>query len=176
MRHIIIFFISIAPLFATSQSTAPHFEKKAIGKSGAYAYLPGQVEDVDLSYSPDSSKVYTIGSTIKDYRFDVIFVALSTPAQSDEDVSPLLEAYMDYLKGALEVTSSAGYGKGRTLSTHPAAKGMIDYWKDKDKNEMTVTGWADKKYIAVLVITGPEQYPQVSVADVFFKGFRFPGD
>ena len=176
MKYIIIFFAYLSPLIVFSQSTAPHFEKHAIGKSGAYVYLPGIAEEPTFEYSPDSSKVYTISSSFNDYRFEVIFIQLSEAASSDDLVSPLLEAYLDYLKSSLNVVSSTGYGKGWALNTHSSAIGIKDYWKDKDKFERVVTGWADKKYIAVLVITGTASYPDVTVADVFFKGIRFPGD
>jgi hypothetical protein len=164
------------PWFGYTQTTVPHFEKTAVGKSGAYAYMPAKAGEATEEYSPDSSKVYTLNCSLDKYNFDVIFVKLREPVSGNADIETLLVAYLDYLKEALQVTKATGYGKGHTLDTHTTATGIIDYWSDAENNEMSVTGWADGNYIAVLLITGSAQYPNTSVSQVFFKGIRFPGD
>ncbi len=88
----------------------------------------------------------------------------------------MLIEYIDYLKTVLETRECVGYGKGRTLSTHKGSVGVIDYCEDRDNSEVQIAGWADKKYMAVLIITGEHQDPNSSVSDIFFKGIRFPGD
>ncbi len=170
-----VLFVLAIGTFSQAQK-APKFEKTPIGNSGAYVYMPAKGEPAELTYSEDKSKVYTMNVEFDDYLYDVVFVELAEPLESETIAEGMLIEYIDYLKTVLETKECAGYGKGRTLSTHNGARGVIDYCKDSDNYELQITGWADKKYLAVLIITGEHQYPNPSVSDIFFKGIRFPGD
>lgn len=158
---------------------APRFSKTPVGDSGVSLYLPGAPVDQTVSYSPDSSKVYTIEAIDSSqgamYRFGSIVVnmkGVEVAGMEDE----ILTQYMDYLKEEFTVKSSAGYGKGHTLSTHPSAKGVLDYWLDGDGTHWIVKGWAAESTLFVMFIYGPEDYPNVNISELFFKGARFFGD
>lgn len=172
----LLLFLLSAPLFAQK---APKFAKYPIGNSGLNIYLPAQPDSVTLAYSPDSSKVYTIesldSSSGKYYHFGAIVVDLKEKLAGGEEEDMII-AYLDYLKTAFEITESAGYGKGHTLETHPAAKGVIDYWKDKEGDEWRIFAWADTNYVVVMFEYGPGDYPNENVIEIFRKGIRFPGD
>jgi hypothetical protein len=158
---------------------APRFTKTPVGDSGTFIYLPGAPVDQTVSYSPDSSKVYTIeavdSSQGASYRFGAIVVNLNNVDLKDME-EEMLTQYMDYLKGMFGVKESAGYGKGHTLSTHPTAKGVLDYWLDTEGTHWKVKGWAAESTLFVLFIYGPEDYPNVNVSELFFNGARFRGD
>ncbi len=177
-------FLSISALFLAfagqmAAQTAPRFVKTPIGNSGCSLYLPGKADPVDISYSPDSSVVYTIESldstTGKYFHFGAILVELNGVdlAGTEEE---MLVNYMDYLQGAFEIEEAAGYGKGHTLSTHPSAKGILDYWTDIDEDEWTVKGWAAESTLFVMFVYGPEVYPNYNIVETFFNGARFKGD
>jgi hypothetical protein len=159
--------------------TAPRFVKTPIGDSGCSLYLPGKPDPVDVSFSPDSSVVYTIetldSTSGKYFHFGTILVNLNGMelAGMEED---MLESYMDYLQQAFEIVESAGYGRGHTLSTHPTAKGVIDYWEDATGDQWAVKGWAAESTLFVMFVYGPENYPNYNVVDMFFNGARFKGD
>lgn len=174
MRIILLLFVTAAISTGAFAQTGVKWQKTAIGNSGAYVYMPGPCEPAVMEKSPDSSLVYTMNSVVDNYVFDVVFVKMSERVGPDE-MEPLLISYMDFLKGTFEVTSAAGYGKGHTLGTHDTAKGVLDYWTDKDGNSITIMGWIDAQYIAVLAITGTKS-ADYNVSDVFRKGIRFPGD
>ncbi len=174
MRYTLLFWMLAAFTTGLFAQEGVKFQKVAIGNSGAYAYMPGPCDPAVLEKSPDSSLVYTMNTVVDNFVFDVVLVKLNVYV-APQEVEPLLESYLDFLKTPLEIVSAAGYGKGHTLTTHPAAKGILDYWKDKDGNEVKVMGWADTQYIAVMIITG-KTTPNLGVSDVFMKGIRFPGD
>lgn len=80
-----------------------------------------------------------------------------------------------YLPGKpdpLDVSKSPDH----TLSTHPSAKGVLDYWKDATGDEWVVKGWAAESTLFVMFVYGPEAYPNYIIVDTFFKGARFKGD
>ncbi|MCX6181515.1 MAG: hypothetical protein NT150_06280 [Bacteroidetes bacterium] len=139
--------------------------------------MPAEPDPVDLSYSPDSARVYTIealdSSTGMYFHFGAIVVEDVDLGDSKEE---MVIAYMDYLKTAFNVKTAAGYGKGHTLSTHASAVGVLDYWEDADGDQWKVKGWADSKSIVVMFVYGPKEYPNLNVTDIFFNGIRFPGD
>jgi hypothetical protein len=158
---------------------APRFTKTPVGDSGASVYLPGLPVDQTVSYSPDSSKVYTMEaidtSQGASYRFGVIVVNLNGVDLKDME-EEMLTQYMDYLKDMFGVKQSAGYGKGHTLDTHPTAKGVLDYWLDAEETHWVVKGWAAESTLFVMFIYGPEDYPNVNVAQLYLNGARFAGD
>ena len=163
----------------TSFSQAPKFTKVDVGTSGCKLYMPGTPDPVELSYSPDSSKVYTIESLDSTYssyfHLGAIVVRLKDTDITGQEEDMLVN-YMDYLKDAFKIAKSAGYGKGHTLSTHPTAKGVLDYWEDADGDQWVVKGWAAESTMFVMFIYGNKEFPNMSVREVFFNGARFPGD
>lgn len=179
MRNLFFLLLLFVGSSAFSQNSL-RFTKYDVGTSGCKLYLPDTPDPVDLSYSPDSSKVYTIealdSTTNAYYHFGAIVVDLKGGALADDEKEDMIISYMDYLKTAFNIESSAGYGKGHTLTTHETAKGVLDYWVDKDGDHWKVMGWAAEQYIIVQFVYGPRDYPNTNVLDIFFKGIRFPGD
>lgn len=158
---------------------APRFNKVDVGDSGCKVYIPGKPDPVKLEYSPDSSKVYTIETLDSTYgayfHMGAIVVRLKDVDLKDQGEEMLI-SYLDYLKEAFKIKKAIGYGKGHTLSTHPTAKGVIDYWEDADGDQWAVKGWAAESTIFVMFIYGPKEFPNNNVKNVFFDGARFPGD
>jgi hypothetical protein len=149
----------------------PRFSKVELG-AGMQAYFPSKPE-VERTLSQDSSDVYTGEVAWKEFFFSTIAVKFSAPF-ADEELEPLAESYLDFLKGQFGVTGSAGYGRGHTLESNPKAKGIIDYWEDGEKNQYSVKVWIDPNYMGVMVIYGPKEFPNFNVAQLFLNGFRFP--
>ncbi|MFN8285232.1 MAG: hypothetical protein U0V74_00690 [Chitinophagales bacterium] len=176
MRVILIVLLVVGFANVLNAQQTPRFTKMPIGNSGAYAYMPAKGDPAEFSYSQDSSKVFTMNASFDDYLYDVIYIEFAQAFETDEQVDAVLVSYLDYLKTVLKTTSCAGYGKGHILSTHKQAQGVKDYCKDDEGSELQLMGWADKHYLAVLVITGDKQYPNQSVVDMFLNGIRFPGD
>jgi hypothetical protein len=171
---------SILPISSVlNAQKAPRFVKTDIADSGAKLYLPGTPDPVNISYSQDSSKVYTIetidSTTGSYYHFGSIVAQLNGVDLQGQEEEMLIQ-YMDYLQTALAIESTAGYGKGHTLDTHPSAKGVLDYWRDEADDHWIVKGWAAESTIFVMFIYGPSDYPNQNVVDIFFKGARFAGD
>jgi hypothetical protein len=175
MKHFLT--ISIILVLAISSLHAQDsFKKYPIGDSGCSVYFFNEPGPSDMSYSQDSSQVYTIESLDPEgINCSVILVSLSTEFEGD-DIVDLTEAYLDYLKDQLKVTESVGYSTVETLSTHPTAKCIRDYWQDED-SEMSVMAHNDGRYIAVMLAwSDKEGYDITPQCEAFFKGFRFPGD
>jgi hypothetical protein len=136
------------------------------------AYMPEQ-PTVERTLSEDSSAVFTCEVKWQDFFFAVIAVKFSAPMEDDVQ-QEVAESYMDFLKGQFGITSAAGYGRGHTLESHGAAKGIIDFWQDGDGNQYQLKTWVDSKNLAVMMIYGPKEFPNYNVAQVYLNGFRFP--
>lgn len=164
----------------TTFTQAPRFKKVPVSDSGCSIYIPGDPGPVDLSYSPDSSKVYTIETLDSTYNayfhMGAIVVRLKDMTMKPEESEDMVISYLDYLKTAFNIKKAAGYGKGHTLTTHPTAKGVIDYWEDADGDQWAVKGWAAESTMFIMFIYGPKEFPNYNVQSVFFEGARFPGD
>lgn len=174
----LLFFFTSALFAQDSEEPVPRFHKVAIGTSGTFAYVPNDEEfSVDLSYSPDSSRVYNGEVLSGNYRFAIIVVKFNGMELVDQqEREDMLVSYMDYLQETFSIVSSAGYGKGHTLDQYPEATGVIDYWEDEDGDEWAVKGWADAHTLAVLMLYGTGTYPHYNVQDMFLNGFRFDGE
>jgi hypothetical protein len=163
-----------APVAAPAPAPAPRIEKQAIGECGCSAYAPPGLTFEPPSKSPDGADVWTGSTFVDGWEFGVIAVKFADAGfGADVDLEALAEGYMEYLKGTLEITSAAGFGRGHTLESNPAAKGIIDFWKDAEGDEFAVKSWIDQKRLAVLFVAGPGAYPVPTVQQLFLDGFRF---
>ncbi len=179
MRYLSVFVFLFLSILCNAQTSPSLFSKYPIGESTVQIYFPSQPDEVYVDYSPDSSMVYTTectdSSTGQDFQFGAIVVNLQDEIE-EELQEDLLVSYMDYLKESFNIQSTAGYGKGHTLTTHESAKGIIDLWEDEDLQKWEVTGWIAENTIVVLFEYGPDEYPNKNVIEIFMKGVRFFGD
>lgn len=153
----------------------PRLSKTDIGQSGCAAYLPAEMPEFDLQKSEDGADVYTSEVAIDSFVFGCIAVKFTEAFEdsSPENQEELLISYMEFLKGAFEITDATGYGKGHTLESAPDARGVIDYWKDDAGNQYVVKGWINRKYIGFLYIGGAGDYPYFNLQQMYLDGFRF---
>ena len=152
----------------------PRLQKFSIAESGFQAYLPSYPENLELTWSEDSSRVWSGEVEAGGQRFGLICVSLADPLEEDIQLD-VLESYLDYLQEAFPVVESAGYGFGHTLESNPGVKGILDYWDDSEGYSWTIKGWVNANYLAVLYIGGGEEEPNVNGANLFLNGIRFPG-
>jgi len=172
---LVSFFINMLA-FGQGTFTAPRFTKTAIGNSGSFAYLPETKtpQTFDMSYSPDSARLYTCDIAFGNFNYSVIVVKLNDVIlETNEDKENMIISYLDYLKKNFDIVQFAGYGKGHTLESNPQAIGMIDYWEDKDKQQWSVKAWADESTLGVMLVYGATEYPNATTLGMFLNGFRF---
>jgi hypothetical protein len=152
---------------------AQTLKKYPIGASGCSAYLYCNPGSFDFSLSPDSSKVYAGECIAGDITYDIICVKMKEEIKEMEDAEGVLEQYLDYLKSNFQIVSAAGYGKGHRLKGNEHTRGMIDYWMDKDNNNIKVKGWTDGQFIAVNILISAKEI-QEARANAFLDGIVFP--
>lgn len=165
-------------LFAQQQSKVPtpRFTKQAIATTGCYAYLPEGVNWAEQTKSPDSSDIFQCSRTYEGgYELGLIFVHFSAPFNTltQPELEDLLISYSDYLKGSFNIKSAVGYGRGHRLAADTTVIGVIDYWEDKDKKQMSVQGWINPEYLAFYYILGPDNQAD-KFRSIFFNGLRLP--
>ncbi|MBP6455428.1 MAG: hypothetical protein KA275_01760 [Chitinophagaceae bacterium] len=179
MKSILLFKLV---LFTSLQlfSKPPRMAKYSVGNSGIQLYFPSKPDEAVVSYSEDSSKIFTIScldtSQNAAYYFEAIVVTLNENINAQDHIDNLVIPYLDYLKKNFNISDAAGYGKGHTLENHQTAKGVIDYWVDNDGIKYNITAWGAEKYIVILIIKGADTYPIFNITEMYKKGVRFPGD
>ena len=149
-------------------------KKYPIGNSGCSAYFYCNPGDFNLSYSDDSSKVYTAECEKDSTSYGVICVKLAQPVLDIASAENLLIQYLDFLKTSLKITSSAGYGKGHRLRGKENIHGVIDYWKDSENSKWKVKGWTEGKYIVVLYTYTKKDLSEEKT-NVFLDGILMEG-
>lgn len=176
-RFILILVFSKLTLAASTQSEQkiPRLVKTPISNTGCSAYFPKVDQELtfELSYSQDSSKMYTGEVEHGTHKFAIIMVKMNHKLSETKEKEELLTNYLDYLKTSFEIAKSAGYGKGHTMESEPKATGVIDYWEGKDKTQWGVKAWAAEDVLAIMMLYGPEKYPIFNVQKMFLDGFRF---
>lgn len=172
---IIICFIAFQFTAQTTETKVPHLVKRTIENTPCTTFFPDDEDpNFELSYSPDSSKVYTGEVYSGDHHFSLILIELNgMELQNVEEKENILINYLDYLQGTFNIASAAGYGKGHKMESDSDAVGVIDYWEDMDGDQWAVKAWANKKFLAVLMLYGPIEYPLFNVQQLFLDGFRF---
>ncbi len=162
-------------LFAVNTASGQSLRKYPVSNSGCSAYFfcdPSGTFNTEKS--PDSSDVFTGECTDDSISYGVICVRLKDQISDLKVSEDMLVSYLDYLKGSLNITSAAGYGKGHRLKNSGDTRGMIDYWKDKDGLNWKIKGWTNGKYICVLYVYTKSEVPETK-ANVFLDGLLFPG-
>ncbi|MBI1341858.1 MAG: hypothetical protein GC171_02870 [Terrimonas sp.] len=160
-------------LFWQSSLDAQKLQKYPIGNSGCQAYNFCDPGEFELNRSEDSSAVWTAACTVDSVTYGIICVKLYDETSDLSAAEALLISYLDFLKLSFDVTRAAGYGKGHRLQGLENTRGVIDYWEDKDKNQIKIKGWADTRFIAVLYAYSRKDAID-SKTDIFLNGFRFP--
>jgi hypothetical protein len=139
-------------VFGTLISSAQYgnFRKYQIAQTAHYCYFPADPGTFDEQKSEDGQLIYTGHVVVNNNTFGVITVLLneSFASNTKEELENLLVSYMDYLKGSFNVTGAVGYGHGHTLNSNPDAIGVLDYWENKDGEQLVVKGWVNKKAIS----------------------------
>lgn len=170
--------LAIALILLLSSQVFPQnsLKKYPIGDSGCFAYFFAEPFPADLSYSPDSSRVYVMESMSSDSVTCSTITVMLAEEIPQEEIEGMMTNYLDYLKSNLNVTESTGYGRGVSLATHPGAKGIRDFWKD-ETSDISVISYSDGKVIEVMMIYAQDPEKDITnKRDAFFNGFRFPGD
>ena len=92
--------------------------------------------------------------------------------------NPMLNEVSDMIPTLLtkemsrSLTGAVGVGRGHTHAENASARGVIDYWKDKDGDSWAVKGWVDSTRLAVMFVYGPGDYPYLTAQQLFLDGFR----
>lgn len=161
-------------LICAGTSFSQALKKYAIGKSGCSVYSfcdPGTFEE---NYSEDSARVFTSECKNEDAYYGTICIQLKKELLNMATAEEVLIAYLDFLKSAFKITTAAGYGKGLRLNGMENTRGIVDYWKDDEKNNWKVKGWTNGKFITVLYAYSLKELPETKVNAVL-DGFLFKG-
>lgn len=150
-------------------------KKYPIDNSGCSAYFFCNPGTFNVSYSEDSSILYTGECKAADsITYGIICVKLKEAVTGSQTAEELLISYLDFLKTTFDIRSAAGYGKGHTMDSNPQAHGVIDYWKAGNDDEWKVKGWTDGKFIAVMYVYASGSLQETEKQNAFLNGFRFP--
>lgn len=162
-----------APPAATP--AVPRFSRTAVGTCGCALYAPPGLVFDPPTKSQDGADVWTGEVTTDGWTFGAIVVRFSEPMKdADGDaLEGMLVSYMQFLQGQFDVVGAVGVGRGHTHAENPAARGVIDYWKDKEGQSWAVKGWVDAERLAVLYVRGNGDYPWFSAQQMYLDGFRF---
>jgi hypothetical protein len=179
MKHLLLLCCGLlVACIASAQPEKMRPSKAAIGDSGCsiYWFTQPSSPEPDVVFSADSSKMYLWEDSIDtDYTFGLILIRYSEPLENNKETKEqMMTAYLDYLQEQLGITGAAGYGMGHTLEDYPNVIGLIDYWEDVDEVRYAVKAWSDSNFMAVLYISGPDDYPVFNIQDMFLNGIRFP--
>jgi hypothetical protein len=158
-----------------ANSFSQSIKKYPIGDAGCSAYFFCTPSRFNVSYSDDSSKVYTGDCKAADsLTYGIICIKLKEKVADLQQAEDITLAYLDYLKQSFDVGSAAGYGKGHRLEGKEDTRGIIDYWKDKTGNEWKIKAWTDGKFIGVLYVFAKGSLNETNRINLFLDGFRLP--
>jgi hypothetical protein len=175
-KLVTLLLISGSALIGKAQDAPqPELVKTMIGKTTCFASMPTGMTWSAPTKTADSSDVYS-GS--KDcghgFTFGVILVQFSEPLfSSPDELEDEMIVYMEGLKKSWNVTKASGYGRGLIMTSDAKARGVIDYWTDKDGKEYAIKGWCNKTGYGIMYIKGPNIYPHATIQKNFFESFRF---
>ena len=163
----------LASFLISAALNAQTLKKYPVSTSGCFLYNYCESK-YDVTYSDDSSKVYTGECKSGEVTYGVICIKLLRPFDDLLAAEDLMVSYVDYLKGSFGIKKAAGYGKGHRLNNNEATRGILDYWEDKELDKWTIKAWTDGKFIGFLYAYSKKELPEQKV-NVFLDSFRLPG-
>lgn len=174
-KLIFLVFVLILSNVKSQTNSIPRLEKMSIPECDCSVYMPQGTSMFNKAFSQDSSLVFTAEYVTEDnFSFSAIAVKFKESLGKDKTINEeMLVMYMDYIKAQLQITESAGYGKGHTMEKYPNAIGIIDYWVDASGFQFAVKGWIDGDKLAILYIAGSTEYPVFNLQQMYLDGFRF---
>lgn len=170
MRNSFLVFSILCSCISASSQT---LKKYPVGNSGCflYSYCESKYE---MSYSEDSSKVFTGECKLGDVSYGIICIKLLYTINDLAAAEDLMVSYADYLKTSFGITKAAGYGKGHHLNNNEATRGILDYWEDKELDKWKIKAWTDGKFIGFMYVYSKKDLPEQKV-NAFLDSFRLPG-
>lgn len=173
MRFQILALLLFTTTFLSAQT--PRFAKHPVKETGAFLYIPKE-PTWEISYSEDSSKIYTttVESGVTTYGAIIVQFPTEMAFANNDEKNGLLTSYMSFLnETAFQLTQTVDFGLGHTMESNPDAVGVIQYGETAEGMQYATKGWVDKKFLAVLFIayTGDLNY---NYQELFLNGFRFP--
>jgi hypothetical protein len=170
----VVFLIFLIALGMNS-GMAQYWTREYIGESKCSAYFPATPE-FDLTFSEDSSKVWTGEVSNGDIFYGVICVEFSEnlSEHTDEEKLMVAEGYLDFLRGEFSIEMHTGYLKGSSLLTDENALGITDYWEDSELDPWNIQVWMDAYILVVMYMYGDAYSYSTETKDFYFDSFRFP--
>ena len=165
--------ILLTLLLMAGDSYSQALKKYPIAKTGCAVYMYCNPGEFVLSFSEDSSKVYTATCNKDGFTYGVICVQLADSLTNMNEAEDLLESYLDFLKGQFHIRESAGYGKGSRLNNNENTRGIIDYWEAEDKTQWSVQGWINPHFLCILYLNGKTRH-DYNQQKVFFNSLQLP--
>jgi hypothetical protein len=149
--------------------------KKSISNSGCSANLPGNMTEFEVTYSEDSSLVYSAEAEQGPYVYGCIAVKFSEAFEDDDsdELDKLLSSYLNYLEKSFDITSAKGQDNTPRLQGYPGSRGIMDNWEDAEGRHYAVMGWINQTNLAVLYIIKNGDYPPTGLSQAYFNGFMF---
>lgn len=166
---------SAPPPALLSAPAVPRFTRTPVADTGCALYAPAGFTFGAPSKSEDGADVWTGEAAVDGWTFGAVVVKFPAPmAATPAELEELLVGYLAFLQGQLSVVGATGVGRGHTHAESASARGVIDYWVDKDGDRWAVKGWVDDRHLAVLFLYGKGDYPYFTAQQMYLDGFRFP--
>ncbi len=166
-------FVLLCSFGVAGSLSAQVIKKYPISNSGCAVYMYCDPKAFTLSYSSDSSMVWTGECDAGNVTYGVITVKLKQPVADLDEAQDLVVSYLDFLKQRFEIAMSVGYGKGSRLKDDPETRGVTDYWQDGSENQWKIKGWTNGKFIGVVYVYTSGQLQETKI-NVFLDSFKFP--
>src|SRR5689334_7689484 len=94
----IVFILFFQGIIGNLSAQVPQFQKFPVGETGCTAYFPGD-PNFELTWSEDSSKVFTGEATSGNFTYALICVELKDTLLGDKmENKELLKSYLDFLQ------------------------------------------------------------------------------
>ena len=148
LARILLVITIVSSLSGYTQGTLTRYP---VGNSGCSACFFVKPDPATVSFTNDSSRIYTMQSTdAEGITCSLVTIKLAQKLEGD-DIDAMLSGYMEFMKAQFAVKQSGGYTRGITLPAHPKAQGMSDDWSN-DKSDVSIMGYCDGNFTAILLI------------------------
>lgn len=164
-----------APPTAPAAPSVPRLAKMEVGTSGFALYAPPGLSFGAPEKSQDGADVWISDVRVDAWTYGAVVVKFNgmDPAAPGDELESMLIGYLEFLRGQLGITATVGVGRGHTLESAPAARGVIDIWQDAEGDTWQVKAWVEPRGLAVLFIAGKGDYPWFNLQQMYLNGFRY---
>ena len=163
----------LATTFVLRLSSSKKIKTHYIGNTGCSIKMPVHCEPFQFTEIPKNDALY-FGEAVagNGVTYGVILTKVKEPIADIAQAEKILAQFLNSLQPSFGILHATGMEFGQLHPVSPEARGITDYWQDKEGIDWKIQGWTNGNIICIQYVRNIANLP-VGKMDIYLHGFCF---